>query len=230
MNKIITPEERKKWILEHPQNYIEYRKCEIDAQREKEIKDWEEQIGLKYSPELEEELYSRYFEKDRRKKIISIEERYQKRLSHLENINGFLNNEKLLNEKEQNCDEKVDGIDISKYLDLIRYNHEKELDLYLFIKDSEIIDKYFVEGDIRHVNTNKEHRKAIYTLARKYEADIYNVHNHPLSFVAFPSILDFKARSIFSNEAKINGFNCIDWGVVTEWDYYSNKQKKRMNP
>lgn len=228
MKKIMTVDDRKKWILDHKSDYLEYGKESADKWYNRIVKVWEDGTSLKYSPEEFDKWNSLEGED---KKVKTIEERYQERLKKRATIEHYLNVDEspgLLKDEQFFNKEVVDGIDVSKELDAIRYNHTNEVSIYLFIKDNVIVDKYFVNGKRTTVNlaTNMEILNIVNN-AHRLEASVYHVHNHPNNFSAIPSEGDKKANDTLAKALNIFGSELLDWGVVTEWDYYSYKQNEK---
>ena len=116
----------------------------------------------------------------------------------------------------------VDGVDISKKLSMIRYCN-CEISMILAIGKNSILDYAVAEGDA--VFTCAPMGKEIETLINKYKDDpdvlLYEVHNHPYLVSAKPSELDVKHC-----QSDTTKWNLVDWGVVTEYDYYSHNQDK----
>lgn len=224
----MTVEDRKKWILDHESDFFELGKESSDNWYKHAIKLWEDGTGLVYTPEE----FDRWNETDGEEgKIETIEQTHQRFLNERANINSYLDineNRNLLTDKQFFSKEKVNSVDISKELDEIRYNHKTEKAMYLFIKDGTIVDKYFVNGNRTSVMAlSREIVLFLINNASTLDADIYHVHNHPNSFSAMPSDDDKRIGQSLKKILGTFGIELLDWGVVTEWDYYSNNQNEK---
>lgn len=146
--------------------------------------------------------------------------------------------------KKFNCNQIVDNIDISTYLDQIKCK-DKEHVLLLAIKDNVVQDHLIFQGDESCISakayfeSNNKGKNAI-EFVNEWNgkgAKICNYHNHPLRIAAMPSTndidamtIDFKTKeewNICANKYHVNfptGFHYGDWGVVTEFDFFSYQQ------
>lgn len=126
--------------------------------------------------------------------------------------------------KAKNCKEKVGNIELKDYLDLIRDEPFENI-IYLFIKNGEVIDKKQFKGLRCEIPFIKGRDEEIISHAKELGADIYVIHNHPFEYYANPSKPDFHSGKELKRECKKNGIDLLDWGVVSNNDYYSYKQK-----
>ena len=130
-------------------------------------------------------------------------------------------------EREQsNCKEEVCGIDL-----------KPEEMMFLLIKDNEVKKEIICKGGVSRCGSDEE-TEEVAKIARELKADIYVVHNHPLSVYAYPSgkLVKYRDTYIESNDyGQLHkympeifnkyGVKMIDFAVVTEVDYYSLTQK-----
>lgn len=146
------------------------------------------------------------------------------------NINYFLSSDSpLLKDECSNCKEEVCGINISDSLKLIRNDEEKENSLFLYINDGKILDRDIFTSNQSYTVNFIDKYDSVLEKAINLKADLYNVHNHPLSIDAKPSEGDlryFKGRVV--RNANDKGIKYLDFGVVTAFDYYSHKQKGKL--
>lgn len=226
INMKISYEDRKKWILDHQDLFIgKAAEATANDSLRKYKRVFEETTKMKYTPENEMKYREEHNITTR-----TFEEAYQTLLASQRNINTHLNDKVIVYSEESDCKEEVGGVDISDYLKEIRFNHEREILMFLFIKDGKVIDKYLIDGiDSTQIKISPKNYADILNKARELEAGVFDVHNHPRRFSARPSENDFKSiikiRMLFEKYE----VNLLDWGVVTEWDYYSNKQKENTS-
>lgn len=207
-------EQRKQWILEHQDVFLEFGRQEaLDSYNH--LQDlYEKYTGKKY--DKEEAL---------KNGITTVEDAYAKNLAEGQDINFHLNNKKLINSKESKCEEEINGIDLSEYLKEIRYDHYKEHMMFLFIRRGKIVDKVIINGISNVIRITPYMKRKMIKRAKELKANLYQVHNHPSTFTAYSSDVDEETRKIMNDTLKTEGIKLLDWGVVTEWDYYSYKQK-----
>lgn len=213
-------EERKKWILEHPDVFINQGIFIAEETRDNYIKEVEKISGKKYN---EGDLD---WMKKEDPNFSTPEDWYQRVLNERANIEYYLNNNELLNFKEFRCDEKVSEIILTELLETIRFDHKKENGIVLYIKKGKVIEKDFFKGGINTVDIPSE---VITEKAKKLKSSVYVVHNHPCNFSARPTKNDILLSSVKLKTAlKEANVELLDWGVVTEWDYFSAKQMDAM--
>lgn len=207
--------QRKQWILEHQDVFLELGK-QMALDTYEHLKGvYKEYTGKEYNKD-------EAFKND----ITTVEKAYKEQSSIFQDINFYLNDSELIDSKESACKEEINGINLSEVLKEIRHDHYKEHSIYLFIKNKNVLDKITInDGNATHVKISSKTRNRIIKKAQKLNADIYHVHNHPSSFVAYPSDTDEETRKIMSEDLESEGIKLLDWAVVTEWDYYSYKQK-----
>lgn len=116
--------------------------------------------------------------------------------------------------------ESVDGINIDKYLNIIR-DEKYEYLMILFIKDNIVGEMLLVKGTNQICCVNEEERNLIINTAKRDNYSLYIVHNHPYEFFnASPSGGDLE----YINNRFSKFVNVVDWGVVTKYDYFSWNQ------
>lgn len=125
------------------------------------------------------------------------------------------------------CNEIVDTIFLKETLDSIRYN-EYESQIFLLINNKKIIKTYLITGKEQQVAVREDVLKTILNEAIEQKCDIYNVHNHPWHLVANPSEADIIAKDKYKELAKENDIMLIDFAIVTQFDYYSAKEKGEL--
>lgn len=133
-----------------------------------------------------------------------------------------------LNKPLSECSEKINEIDLKETLAKIRKQEIEHL-IVLLIKDGEIVKEYEYQGRPGSVPIKDEQFKEMAKEAKRLNANIYDVHNHPFRIVANAShgdknVIDKRFRPICEKY----GVKILDWGVVTECDYYSAKEKENL--
>lgn len=215
-------EDRKKWILDHKDEYIKSSLASLEPMKEKIIKVWEREIGKKYTLELEKkwiEINGNVYK--------TIDERMKELQDKNKDINYHLN-KKIMYDQENECKEEIDGISLKSVLNNIRYNHDKEIGVFLFINKEKIVDRYICDGDAMQVYVSNQDLANVLNKARELETGVCFLHNHPRCFAANPSKKDLKVFKHYKEMFNKFAVELIDCGIVTEWDYYSAKEKQDL--
>lgn len=194
-----------------------------------ERKEWLEQNRqriIDYNYKLGEYLYKTNMYKSHN----SLEEFY-KETWHPEQVNE----QRYLEDEMSNCKEKVNEIDLLAVLNTIRFNDYETL-IVLYVKDNEILDEQSYTGHEYNVPFGDDEYEEIAKNANELQCDIYVVHNHPLELVAEPSGLpnryidhlhgDYRQADNLRKVCDQHNVKLLDWGVVSECDYFSYEQKK----
>jgi DNA repair protein RadC len=126
---------------------------------------------------------------------------------------------KNIDEEYINSPEVVQGINISQYLDKIRYDFKKENFLVLYIKNKKIIDEDIFTDNKKSMVNISEYILTIIEKAKQLEADVFDIHNHTFLFSASESKADQDAWKKIEKLAKEEGINVIGHSVVTREDY-----------
>ncbi len=126
---------------------------------------------------------------------------------------------KNISEEYINSPEVVQGINISQYLERIRYDFKKENFLVLYIKNKEIVDEDIFTDNKKSIVNISVYIPAIIEKAKQLEADVFDIHNHTFMFSATESKADQNAWKKFEEFAKKEGVNVIGHAVVTREDY-----------
>ena len=113
----------------------------------------------------------------------------------------------------------MQGINISQYLDKIRYDFKKENFLVLYIKNKEIVGEDIFTDNKKSIVNISVYIPAIIKKAKQLEADVLDIHNHTFMFSATESKSDQKAWEKIEELAKKEGINVIGHSVVTREDY-----------
>lgn len=123
--------------------------------------------------------------------------------------------------------EKLHGIDLKPYLQKIRKRKNEYL-LVLLVRNNKVIKEYVHTTNSQASVKLGKFEKEIIKNAKKYKADVYLVHNHPIVIVANPSRQDIKYYVQIKKRLKEKNINIIDCAVVTFDDYYSYETQKRI--
>ncbi len=126
---------------------------------------------------------------------------------------------KNISEEYINSPEVVQGINISQYLDKIRYDFKKENFLVLYINNKEIVGEDIFTDNKKSIVNISEYIPTIIEKAKQLEADVFDIHNHTFMFSATESKADQNAWKKFEEFAKKEGINVIGHAVVTREDY-----------
>lgn len=215
-------EEKKKWVLDHQDIYTsKYAEDIANRNYNDLIKLFEKKTHLKYTPET----YKKWQESIGFNGI-PFEEIKEQYLKRDRDINNHLT-ESFLRAEESNHEEIIDGVSITETLKEIRYDHEAENGLFLFIKDGKLLDQYLIKGNnTTLIDISHQNYADIVNKANELGAGIFDVHNHPIWFAARPSENDIKAANYKKKMFEHFGAKDIGWGVVTEWDFYAVEYKK----
>lgn len=217
-------EERKKWILEHKDDFIYFAtECENNNYNDY-LKNYKEKEGKDYDP-IEDRKFYDEVEKIIGEKCDTSYERHLKILEDWKDVTKFLNDDDLMLREESTCKEILGDIDLKDYLNLIRHDQRIENDLFLYIKNGKVIDKDVFAGEYGYIEFGKTEDDVV-NKAVRLNADVYNVHNHPTDFAAYPSVGDKKCAEHLNKRLIKQGLKLLDWGVVTMCDYYSDKEKR----
>ena len=152
-------------------------------------------------------------------------------------IKGYESRMNNYKREQSNCKEEICGIDLKPYLNKIKYIKDHEEMMFLLIKDNEVKKEIICKGGVSRCGSDEE-TEEVAKIANELKADIYVVHNHPLSVYAYPSgkLVKYRDTYIESNDyGQLHkympeifnkyGVKMIDFAVVTEVDYYSLTQK-----
>ena len=152
---------------------------------------------------------------------------------------------KNLKQEYINCDgtkhlETINGsCDIGSWLDTIR--HEKIENFVVFaVYEGQCKEIFKQTGDqfsSHNIDMNNIYRRILplITIEGASDIGIYVMHNHPYIYKASPSTADLETAVAIINELdnimtciRKAGINCnlklLDFGIVTEYDYWSMKQ------
>lgn len=202
-------EERKKWYLSHKNeinkfNQIRVREdnkwlVELDKEAEKELDEVYKQLGSK--------------RRKRHYKLITYKELKDKDLIKMAELSLT------------NSNKEIERIDLTPYLNKIK-NKKIEYLIALFIKDDKVIDEIITTSK-RHGAVNLfKYTNEIMEKAKKLNAKVYTVHNHPLWIQAIPSFGDIRSAKALVKKNNNNGIEFVDSAIVTNYDYYSYSQRK----
>lgn len=124
-----------------------------------------------------------------------------------------------------NASEEVNGINIHEYLEAIRYN-DYESAVFLAIKDGNIVDSITVTGGPCQLNVQLYSPETIEFAKKHSDCKLFTVHNHPRAIAAVANGNDYNAILDIQEDwnKEFPAPEIIDWGVVTQCDYYSFKQ------
>lgn len=133
------------------------------------------------------------------------------------------------------CKETIGKLNLKPYLKRIR-NNDYETLIYLLIKNNKVIREYSYAGNSQRVTAGKNEVRRIIKEARDLKASLYDVHNHPMCIAAIPScaydpktkkpLADIGVRYRNGKLCAKYGVKYLDSCVVTQFDYYSARQKE----
>lgn len=217
----MTKKEKKKWLLDHKEEIKEFCKKSFDYWDAsfKRIDD----LFIKYYKEHDPEQLQDY-----KKRCVYTKQ--MKKEDYKNEVYGMLH---AYDEEEVGDKEELLGNNISKYLKKFRNDYEESA-LVLYLKGKKIIKSRVYKGGVATCFGQKEQERVINN-AKRYKADVYMCHNHPLHIVAKLSgkadgkIGDYSGLRIFTLKCKENNINVVGFGIVTAFDYLSVdvKVKKR---
>lgn len=193
---------------EERKNWIEERKDRIIAINYKQGKEMFEKLH-KNNPELFSDLDSFY-------KDVWHPEKYEDKFN--------------LEDELSKCEKIVCDIDLTPYTESIVHN-DYETMIFLYIKNNKVIDEQRFVGESYNVLLIEKDYEKICKKAKELNADIYCVHNHPLTIAAIPSGKEGESgdyNEALKLEKVCDRYNVklLDWGVATECDYFSYNQKQ----
>lgn len=128
-----------------------------------------------------------------------------------------------------NSPETIKGINISPYLKKIRNDYKKENLLVLYIKDNKIIDNdIFTDNKASRIDY-KNYLPTIIEKAKQLNAEVFDVHNHPINFSAKESRDDIEIyKRVLKKAYEDANINYLGEAVVTMDDYNQHIYNKKM--
>lgn len=215
------------------------RKKESERQIQERLEEDEEYI--KNGEELDEEYIKardKWIEETR--KYYDVAEKHYKEKITIDTTRRAVEIGKKQSVNYSDCKEEIDGVDLKPYLELIR-KQPVEHRMFLSIKDHKVIEQKIFKGTQASVNSDPKEMEDFLKRVKQNGAGFYEVHNHPFTIAAIPSSYkigeDLEGNTIIGGDMKTTqnmigycnqeGINFLDDGVVTEFDYYSYKQKEK---
>lgn len=129
-----------------------------------------------------------------------------------------------------NC--KININNIEEYKDLLNdLRTQINESLYCFYMDEQnnvLGYDEFTENSTSTVQISNEQLEYMCQRAKEHNANIYCIHNHPVSFTAIPSDGDHKFRERKTTFFNNRGIKLIDDCIITIDDYWSYTQTKNI--